>query len=59
MAETIPAAAFGAPAEDATDEALVLASCEFAGMLETLRWIMDRRRTWGEPGIMEVGDRPF
>lgn len=59
LAEAIPATAFGTPADDATDEALLLASCEFAGMLETLRWIMDRRRRWGEEGIMEIGDRPF
>lgn len=59
LAETIPATAFSTPVPDATDEALLHASCEFAGMLATLRWIMDRRRTWGEPGIMEVGDRPF
>jgi len=59
LAERIPATAFGTPASDATDEALLLASCEFAGMLATLRWIMDRRRVWGEPGIMEVGERPF
>ena len=59
LAETIPATAFGTPASDATDEALLLASCEFAGMLGALRWIMDRRRVWGEAGIMEVGDKPF
>jgi len=59
LAATIPAEAFGTPATDATDEALLLASCEFAGMLAALRWVMDRRRVWGEPGIMEVGDRPW
>ena len=59
LAETIPATAFGTPASDATDGALLLASCEFAGMLATLRWVMDRRRCWGEAGIMEVGEKPF
>jgi len=59
LAETIPATAFGTPAPDATDEALLRASCEFAGMLAALRWTMDRHRMWGEPGIMEGGDRPF
>jgi TRAP-type C4-dicarboxylate transport system permease large subunit len=31
----------------------------YAGMLAALRWARDRRKSWGQPGIMEVGDRPF
>jgi len=59
LAETIPAKAFDKPASDASDAALVFAACEYAGMLGALRWARDRRRVWGEPGLMEVGDRPF
>jgi len=59
LAETIPATAFDEPASDASDAALVFAACEYAGMLATLRWTRDRRRVWGEPGLMEVGGRPF
>lgn len=59
VAESIPATAFGTPASDATDAALLFASCEHAGMLGALRWTRDRRRNWGEPGIMEVGEKPF
>jgi len=59
VAETIPATAFDQPASDAGDAALVFAACEYAGMLGALRWTRDRRRTWGEPGLMEVGDKPF
>ncbi|MCH8241421.1 MAG: hypothetical protein IH897_02280 [Planctomycetes bacterium] len=45
--------------ETVSDDELVLAACEHAGMLATLRWIMDPRREWGEAGIMDVGERPF
>ncbi len=59
LAKRIPAEAFGTPVAQCPDDELVLAACEHAGMLATLRWIMDARREWGEAGIMDVDDRPF
>ena len=59
LAKRIPAEAFGTPVAQCPDDELVLAACEHAGMLATLRWIMDPRREWGEAGIMDVDDRPF
>lgn len=58
-AERIPAVVLGTPVGEALDAALLLASCEHAGMLATLRWVMDARRVWGEPGLVELDDRPF
>jgi len=54
----IPATAFGKDVTDCTDEELLLGGCEFAGMLATLRWVLDRECCWGEAGTMEVGERP-
>lgn len=59
VANQIPATAAGKPASEASDEELLCAACEYVGMLSTLRWVVDRRRVWGEPGIGEVGDRPL
>ncbi len=59
LAKRIPADAFGTPVAECPDDELVLASCEHAGMLGALRWIMDSRREWGEAGIMDVDERPF
>ncbi|MEE8170642.1 MAG: hypothetical protein V3T70_08850 [Phycisphaerae bacterium] len=36
-------------------EALLPAACETAGMLGAVRWLIDDRRAWGEPGIMALG----
>lgn len=59
VAGTIPAAAFSKPIDDCTDDEVLLAGCEHAGMLAALRWVMDPRRPWADPTIMEVGARPF
>jgi hypothetical protein len=59
LARRIPAKAMEKPMAIASDEELLLAACEHAGMLAAVRWLLDRRRRWGEPGIMDVGDRPF
>ncbi len=59
LADKITAVAFGKPVADASDEALLCAACESTGMVSTLRWIMDRRRMWGEAGLGEISDRPF
>lgn len=59
FARQIPARAFGKKVEDCTDEELLLASCEHAGMLAVLRWASHRRLAWDAPGIMEAGTNPF
>jgi len=59
VALRIPVAPFGKTVEDCADEELLLAACEHAGMLATLRWIMDATREWSAPGIMDVAERPF
>jgi len=59
VAGYIPAIALGTPVNGASDGDLMLAACEHAGMLATLRWIMDARRVWGTPGLMELDDKPF
>lgn len=33
---------------------LLLCACEFAGMLAALRWALDDRLTWEQPGIMRL-----
>lgn len=59
FAALIPATANGKPVERATDAELLIAACEHAGMLATLRWAMDSRRRWDDPAMMEVEDGPF
>lgn len=59
LIERIPARAFGKAIAECTDDELLLAGCEHAGMLAVVRWVMDRDRAWGEPGIMDVGEQPF
>lgn len=58
-AERIPARVFGKSVRDADDEELLLGACQHAGMLAAIRWTLDARRVWGEPGIMTVNDDPF
>ena len=57
VAERIPAAGFGKPIEQLTDEELLYASCEHAGLLAAIRWVLDKRLAWDAPGIMQA-DRP-
>lgn len=59
LAKEIPAVAFGKSASECSPQELLLAACEHAGMLAALRWAADAKRNWGEPGIMDVADRPF
>ena len=59
FAAEIPAVVFHEPVGDASDEAVLLAACEHAGMLAAIRWCADRTRRWGDEGIMDVADRPF
>jgi hypothetical protein len=59
LARNIPDEVFGRPADQVTDSALILACCEYAGMIGALRWVMDRQLSWNEPGIMNAAERPF
>lgn len=59
LAAQIPAVVMGKSVAQSTDDELLAVSCEHAGMLAAIRWIMDRSRVWGEPEIMNINDRPF
>jgi len=59
LAEKIPVVVFGKKAGEADDDELLAGACQHAGMLAVLRWTMDCDRSWGEPGIMDVGESPF
>jgi hypothetical protein len=58
-AARIPVRAFGKAIEECTEDELLLAGCQHAGMLATLRWAMDRTRDWSDPGLMHVRETPF
>ncbi len=59
VAQTIPVKVFEKDVLRCTADEMVLAACEYAGMLATLRWIMRPALAWDAPGIMEVADQPF
>jgi hypothetical protein len=59
IAVKIPAIIMGKSVTQNTDDELLAGSCEYAGMLASIRWIMHRDRVWGEPGIMDVAETPF
>ncbi|MCH8241464.1 MAG: hypothetical protein IH897_02500 [Planctomycetes bacterium] len=44
---------------DCTDDELLVGACEHAGMLATIRWVLDNQLAWGARGIMEVDDQRF
>ncbi|MCH8854318.1 MAG: hypothetical protein IID41_16950, partial [Planctomycetes bacterium] len=57
-AQDIPAMVMGEKVHQASDQNLLLGTCQFAGMLASARWTGDRRWDWGGPGIMELPDSP-
>ncbi len=59
LAERIPVIALGTPVPDASGAALVLSAREHAGMLATLRWVMDARRSWGTAEMTALDEGPF
>ena len=59
LAAKIPVRPLGKDVADSSDMELLLCACEYAGMLGTLRWVMDSRRPWGDPSLMDVADHPF
>ena len=59
LAAQIPAIVFGKTMDHASDEELLLGACQHAGMLAALRWTLNPRRPWADPGIMDVNDDPF
>ncbi|MCH7871559.1 MAG: hypothetical protein IID33_07645 [Planctomycetes bacterium] len=46
---------YGRPVHMAPPDAVVLYGCETAGVFATLRWAMDDRWDWEQPGISDVG----
>ncbi len=54
LARGIPAIVFGKPVEELSDEQLLFASCEHAGMLATIRWVLDKTTEWTDAKLMEV-----
>ncbi len=59
LARMIPVKVFGQSPEASDDDALVLASCELAGMLAVARWSFDTKWAWNQAGIMDVDDAYF
>lgn len=55
LALSIPLKVDGRPVASADEHAVFILACEYAGMLATLRWSLDRRWAWEGPGIMDVG----
>jgi len=59
LAAQIPVRAFDKPIAECSDEDVLLAGCQHAGMLATTRWVADRTRNWNDPDLMTVNDLPF
>ncbi len=59
LAGKIDMRVFGKPLADCDASTLLTAACEHAGMLAATRWMTDRSRLWGEPGIMDVHEADF
>lgn len=59
LAKKIPAKVFGEGVEVASDEAILRAACEHAGMLAVLRWIVEPDAAWDDPRLMVVDVDPF
>lgn len=49
-----PMLVYGQNVRVCSNEDLLLCACEFAGMLAALRWAVDDRLTWEQPGIMRL-----
>lgn len=56
LAGAIPVDVFTKPVDSCDDHALLIAGCEYAGMLAVIRWISDGRMMWGSPDLMEVDE---
>ncbi len=59
LADKIPVKVSGESVNRCSDDAILTAGCEYAGMLGALRWIRDDSMTWNKPGIMEVDEVAF
>ena len=58
IAQTIPARVYDTDIRLCGHNDLIACTCEHAGMLAAIRWLIDDRRAWGEPGIMEIASGP-
>lgn len=59
LARMIPVKVFGRRPASSSDQALLTASCELAGMLAAARWSFDMVWTWNQAGIMDVDAEYF
>ncbi len=59
LAQQITVKIYNKPIAKCTNEELLHAACEYAGMLAALRWATRRIETWGDKSAMLVTDRPF
>jgi len=57
-AQKAPLFVFGQEVQVCPNADLLAATCEYVGMLASIRWIGDERWTWGQTGIMELGRQP-
>jgi len=54
IAQSTPARIYDTDIRLASTEDVIACACEHAGMLAAIRWLIDDRRVWDEPGIMDV-----
>lgn len=54
-AATVPLRVFDNDVRESSATDLIQCACEHAGMLAAVRWLLDDRRVWDEPGLMEIG----
>lgn len=59
LAAQIPVIVLGEDVDVASDEAVLQVSCEHAGMLAVLRWMIEPHATWDDPRLMYVDADPF
>jgi len=59
FAQSLPVRVYDMDVRLAALDDLVHAACEHAGMLAAVRWLIDDRRTWDEPGLMDLGKPRF
>ncbi|MCK6482661.1 MAG: hypothetical protein L6R00_00815 [Phycisphaerae bacterium] len=54
-AASVPMRVYGNDVRESPAADLIQCACEHAGMLAAVRWLLDDRRVWDEPGLMDVG----
>jgi len=59
VASRIPVVLRHTTLEACSCDELLAGECEFAGMLATVRWILDSRRNWADADLSDVAIEPF